>query len=155
MSHLICSKLIWVSKVKQNNSGFLLSCRGSPSLNHESTNGVVCKFVISSSSNLLNNVLPKDLLLSTVAICKHHHWWSFDGMWKELGTIVGLNYGLLKLPNSNIVGQINRVKQNSKIEQGCYPMFNNKIEKGGRKREKYIEKMECYIVKWIMYSSYM
>jgi hypothetical protein len=64
-------------------------------------------------------------------------------MWREKnegGIIVGLNWGLLKLPNSNIVGQINRVKQNSNVEQDCYPMFNNKIEKGGgkeRKREIY------------------
>jgi hypothetical protein len=43
---------------------------------------------------------------------------------------------LLKLPNSNIVGQINRVKQNSKVEQGCYPMFNNKIEKGEGEKER-------------------
>jgi len=37
-----------------------------------------------------------------------------------------------------------------KVEQGSYPMFNNKIRKGGwggRGREKYTEKMECYVVK--------
>jgi hypothetical protein len=41
------------------------------------------------------------------------------------------------------------VKQNFNVEQDCYPIFNNKIEKerGGREREKYIEKMERYVLK--------
>ncbi len=91
MSHLICSKLVLVWKVKQNNSrfSFALPWFIKPK-SWSNTNGVVYKFVICSNSILLYNVLAKNLLLSTVAICKHPHWWSFDVMWKELGSVVGL-----------------------------------------------------------------
>ncbi len=90
MSHLICSKLVLVSKVKQNNSrfSFALPWFIKPK-SWSSTNGVVSKFVICSNSILLYNILPKNLLLSTIAICKHPHWWSFDVMWKELGSVLG------------------------------------------------------------------
>jgi hypothetical protein len=32
------------------------------------------------------------------------------------------------------------VKQNSKVEQVCYPMFNNKIGKGGEKKREIYRK---------------
>jgi len=69
-----------------------------------------------------------------------HKFLNYNGFGKNKTKVVGLNWGLLKLPNSNIVGQISRVKQNSKVEQVCYPMFNNKIGKGGEKKREIYRK---------------